>query len=35
MFLFPQIIIELADAVQMTVNSLGLQPLPHEIINIL
>jgi hypothetical protein len=33
--LFNQIMIELADAVQMTVDGFGLQSLPHEIINVM
>jgi hypothetical protein len=33
-FLFTQIMVELANAVQMAVDGLGRQPLPHAIINI-
>ena len=32
--LFNQIMIELADTVQMAVDGFGLQPLSHEIINV-
>jgi hypothetical protein len=33
-FLFPQVMVELADAIQMAVNGLRRQPLPHEMINV-
>ncbi len=35
MLLFPQIVIELANAVHMTVDGLGREPLSHKMINVL
>ena len=32
--LFPQVVIELADAVQMTVDGLGLQPPSHQLVDV-
>ena len=35
MLLFPEIVIELTDAVHVTVDGLGLEPLSHQMINVL
>ena len=35
MLLFTEIVIELADTVHMTVDRLGLEPLSHQMINVL
>ena len=35
MLLFPEIVIELANTVHMTVDGLGLEPLSHQMIDVL